>query len=133
MAGDFHTLTTSIMKLNYVKGNSKIKFYRDYKSFDNDLLQVDLENGLRNLSDLTYTSFEEVFLRTLDYPVPIKKKLLRANENSFMSKDLREAIMMCCRMKSLYLKNKTDLNWSNYKKQMNFCINLLRGTKEEYF
>ena len=57
---DFHALT-SIIKLTYVKGNLNIKFYRDYKNFDNDLFQVNLENGLRNLTDLTCTSFEEVF------------------------------------------------------------------------
>ena len=34
---DFHALTTSIMKLIYVKGNTKIKFFRDYKNFDKDL------------------------------------------------------------------------------------------------
>ena len=34
-------------------------------------------------------------------------------------------------MENLNLKNKTDLNWSNYKKQRNFCINLLRMTKRE--
>ena len=62
---DFHALTINIMKLTYTKGNPKIK-YRDYKNFDNDLFQVDLENGLRNLTDLIYTSFEEVFLRKLD-------------------------------------------------------------------
>ena len=82
---DFHALATSIMKLTYVKGNPNIKIYRDYKIFDNDLFQVDLENGLRNLTNLTYTSFEEVFLRTLDYHALIKKKILRAKENSFMS------------------------------------------------
>ena len=27
---DFHALITSTMKLTYVKGNTKIKFYRDY-------------------------------------------------------------------------------------------------------
>ena len=129
---DFHALTASIMKLTYIKGNPKIKFYRDYKNADNDLFQVDLENGLRNLTDLTYTSFQEVFLRTLIYHAPIKKKVLRANENSFMSKVLRKAIMMPSRMKNLYLKNKTDLNWSNYKKQRYFCTNL-RKTKKEYF
>ena len=59
---DFHALTTSIMKLTYVKGSPKIKFYRDYKNFDNDLFQVDIENGLRNLTNLTYTYFEEVFI-----------------------------------------------------------------------
>ena len=121
------------MKLTYTKGNPKIKFYRDYKNFDNDLFKVDLENSLRNLTDLTYTGFEKVFLRTRDCHAPIKKKILRANENSFMSKALRKAIMMRSRMKNLYLKNKTDLNWSNYKTQRNFCTNLLRKTKKEYF
>ena len=127
---DFHALTTSIMKLTYTKGNPNIKFYRVYKNFDNDLFKVDLENSLRNLTDVTYTSFEKVFLRTLDCHAPIKKKILRANENSFMSKALRKAIMMRSRMKNLYLKNKTDLNWSNYKTQRNFCTN---KTKKEYF
>ena len=50
-----------------------------------------------------------------------------------MSKALREAIMMCSRMKNLYLKNKTDLNWSNNKTQRNLCTNLLRKNKKEYF
>ena len=95
--------------------------------------KVNLENGLRNLTDLRYTSFEEVFLRTLDCHAPIKKKILRANENSFMSKALRKAIMMRSRMKNLYLKNKSDLNWSNYKTQRNFCTNLLRKTKKSTF
>ena len=110
---DFHVLTTSIMKLTYVKGNPKIKFYRNYKIFGNDLFQVNLENGLRNLTNLTYISFEEFFFENSH--APIKKKILRVKENSFMSKALRKAILMRSRMKNLYLKNKTDLNWSNYK------------------
>ena len=47
---DFHALTTSILKLTYVKGNPKIKFYKYYKIFDKYLFQVDLENGSRNLT-----------------------------------------------------------------------------------
>ena len=69
---DVHTLTISIIKLTYTKGNPKINFYRGYKNFDNALFKVDLEIGLRNLTDLTYTSFEEVFSRTLDCHAPIK-------------------------------------------------------------
>ena len=76
---DFHALTTSIMKLTYTKSNPKIEFYRDYKNFDNDFFQVDLENGSGNLTGLTCTSLEEAFLRTLDCHAPIKKKILRAN------------------------------------------------------
>ena len=41
--------------------------------------------------------------------------------------------MLQSRMKNLYLKNKTDINWSNYKKEMNFCTNLLGKAKKEHF
>ena len=41
----FLALSTSNMKLTYVKGNTKTKFYRDYKRFGNDLFQFDLEYG----------------------------------------------------------------------------------------
>ena len=109
---DFHSLTISIMKLTYVKGNPKSKFYGDYEIFDNDFFQVDLENGLINLTALTYTSFEEAFLRKLDYHAPIKKKILRADENSLISKALRKLIMMRSQIKNLYLKIKTNF----YKK-----------------
>ena len=52
---DFHALNTSIMKLTYVKGNPKIKFHKNYKKFHNDLFHA--ENGIRNLTDSTCTSF----------------------------------------------------------------------------
>ena len=107
---DLHALTTSIVKLTYVKDNTKIKFYRDYKNFDNALLQVDLENGLKNLTFLTCSIFEELFLRTLDCHAPIKKETLQTNENFFKCKALRKAVMLHSRMKNFYLKNKTDLN-----------------------
>ena len=41
--------------------------------------------------------------------------------------------MLPSRMKNLYLKYKTDLNWSKWKKTRNFCTNLRRKTKHEYF
>ena len=31
------------------------------------------------------------------------------------------------------LNYRTEDNWANYKKQRNFCVNLLRKTKTEYF
>ena len=68
--------------------------------FGNGLFQADLENSLRNLNDSTYTSFEDDFSRTLDYHATIKQKILRANENSSMSKALRKTIMLHSRIKS---------------------------------
>ena len=41
--------------------------------------------------------------------------------------------MLRSRMKDRYLKNKTDLNWNNWKKQKNLCSNPPRKTKKEKF
>ena len=72
-------------------------------------------------------------MRTLDYHAPIERKILRANENYFISKALRKTIRLHSRMKNLYLKNKADFNQSNNKKEMDYCANLLGKTKKEYF
>ena len=37
------------------------------------------------------------------------------------------------RLKNVYLKTRNSKNWENYKKQRNFCTNLLKKTKSEYF
>ena len=50
-----------------------------------------------------------------------------------MSKALRKAIMHRSKLKNVYNKKRTDVNWANYKKQRNFCVTLLRRTKKEYF
>ena len=33
----------------------------------------------------------------------------------------------------IYIRKRNDKNWGNYKKQTNFCVDLLRKTKTEYF
>ena len=50
-----------------------------------------------------------------------------------MKKALRKAIMIRSRLKSIYLENQNTTNWNNYKSQSNFCTNLLRKTKRDYF
>ena len=50
-----------------------------------------------------------------------------------MTKTLRKAIMHRSKLKNIYNKKRTNDNWANYKKQRNFCVNLLRKTKTDYF
>ena len=63
----------------------------------------------------------------------MKKKIRRFNNNPFMTKQLRKAIMHCSRLKNVFNKNGMPKTWDSYKKQRNFCVNLLRKTKKEYF
>ena len=50
-----------------------------------------------------------------------------------MTKALRKAIMARSRLKNAYLKTGNSKNWENYKKQRNFCTDLLKKTRSEYF
>ena len=63
----------------------------------------------------------------------MKKKIQRFNNNPFMTKQLRKAIMHHSRLKNIFNKSRTPKTWDSYKKQRNFCVNLLRKTKKEYF
>ena len=50
-----------------------------------------------------------------------------------MNKEFRKAIMKRSQLKNRYNKNLNYENWYLYKKQRNFCVNLLRKTKRNYF
>ena len=43
------------------------------------------------------------------------------------------ATMHRSRLKNKYIRKRNDKNWENYKKQRNFCVDLLRKTEAEYF
>ena len=42
-------------------------------------------------------------------------------------------MMLRSRLKNDFNKKRSDENWDNYKKQRNFCVKLLRQTKEKCF
>ena len=50
-----------------------------------------------------------------------------------MTKALRKAIMKRSRLKNIYLKRPHEENRLKFKRQQNFCTNLLRKTKQKYF
>ena len=50
-----------------------------------------------------------------------------------MTKALRKAIMTRSKLKNIYTKKRSNENWDKYKKQRNFCVKLLRKTKQDYF
>ena len=50
-----------------------------------------------------------------------------------MTKALKKAIMYRSKLKNIFHKTRAKEDWNNYKKERNFCVNLLRNTKEDYF
>ena len=130
---DCHKLTATILRKSITRGNPRTILYRDYKVFDQKKFDNQLRSQLASIKTVDYSQFHEIFLKTLDAIAPIKKKILRFNHNLFMSKALRKAIMVRSKLKNKYNKNRTEENWDSYKKQRNFCVNLLRKTKKDYF
>ena len=108
-------------------------FHRDYKRFDQNKFETELKLKLNPQTNLSKPTLQAVFLKILNKIASVKIKFLRFNNNAFMPKSLRKAIMLRSRLKNNFNKQRSDENWDNYKKQRNFCVKLLRQTKEKYF
>ena len=107
-----------------------MKFYRDYKSYNFESFNNELNELLKSENDINYSLFENIFLQVVNADAPVKKKIQRFNSNPFMTKQLRKAIMHRCRLKNVFNKNYLPKTWNNYKKQCNFCEKLLRKKKK---
>ena len=90
---DHHSLIVTALKSLLRKGNAKTKLYQDYNSFNMDQFKEDLDNSLKNNSITEYFHFQNIVLEILHKHAPIKKNILRCNDNPFMTKALRKAVM----------------------------------------
>ena len=75
--------------------------------------------------------FETVFTTVLNRHTPLKKKILRANDSSCMSKMLRKAIMRTYYLEQNYLR-KTDHYLRAYTKQKNYCSRLYKKERKKF-
>ena len=120
------------MKICYKKLRPKVIFYRDYKNYHNGEFRYDLTESLYS-TDISYETFENNFMNVLNKHAPLKRKYIRGNHQPFMNKELSKAIMKRSRLRNIYIKNGSVSNKNNYTKQRNFCTNLLRKTKHNYY
>ena len=122
---DFHKMTTTVLKTEYVKADPVQINYRDYKRYNSIDFRDELRNKLMENTSIhnDYSSFQNILSNVLNKHAPVKKKYLRANDSPFMTKNLRKMIMNRSRYKNAYTKNKTVENWENIG---NFGMNALQ-------
>ena len=132
---DHHCMVVTVLKSFFQKQSPVTIKYCDYKNMNKDRFSNDLLEKLNciDINKLTYDNFESVFLEELNKHAPMKEKYVRANNAPFMTKALSKAIMTRSRLRNNYLKNPNNTNKSNYNRQRNFCVNLLRRVKKEYY
>ena len=123
----------TVLKTTFSKNKPNELFYRDYKKFSfsdfNDELKT---NFSRNTVESRY-QFDQIFLNVLGKHAPMKRKLLRANHSSYISKPLRKAIMRRFHLKKVYYNNKSEKIFKAYKKQKNFCSRLYKKERKRFF
>ena len=80
-----------------------------------------------------FESFHFAFKVTLNELAPLKQKLIRNNNEPFMTKTLRKAIMKRSKLRNKFNKERNIENWSEYRRQRNLCSNLLKESKKRHF
>ena len=119
---DHHKLTTTILRKTINKGNTKKDFVQRLQEITRD---YNLKVKLNLQTNLDYSTFQVVFLEILNKITPVKVKVLRFNNNGFMTKSLIKAVMLRSRLKNNFNKKRSDEIWVNYEKQRNFFVKLL--------
>ena len=128
-------MTVTVMKTVFRKLPAKVITYRDYKNYSHEKFRENLELVIpRNyLCNISNDEFVEVFMNTFDIHAPLKQKYLRANQGPFMTKALSKAIMKRSRLRSKFNQDKSVFSKMAYNKQRNYCTNLLRKSRKDYY
>ena len=128
---DFHKLITTVLKQYFPKPKPKVINYRDYRNFRNDEFRAELDNKILkyDINNIEYQHFLNIFIEILNKHAPMKIKYFRVNQGKFMTKGLHKAIVKPSRLRSKFLRDRTETSRKEYKKQVNFCVNLLKKAK----
>ena len=86
---DFHKIVLSVFETTFTKSKFKEIVYRNYRNFNENNFNQDLHNQLFSEQPKYYASFEKIFLSILEEHAPLKKKLLHANHDPYVTKALR--------------------------------------------
>ena len=106
-----------------IKQCSQLKFRNNLELF---LSGIDLYK-------ISNDDFVTAFMCILNAHAPIKQKYIRANENPFVTKELRREYMLRSKLRNKFYTEKNDFNFSAYKKQRNRCVSLLRKAKKSFY
>ena len=106
--------------------------YKDFKHFLQEAFKEYLSEALCDCGN-SYDDFEHIFTSNLKKHVPKKKKWITGNNKPHVNKALRQTIMKRSRLENKANKTKDTIDIRNYKKQLNYVVNLNKKAKLEYF
>ena len=107
---DHHKMVMTSFRSTFAKGKPKTFYYRCYKNFNLEQLQMELKEKLDEIFNNSFDTVLEEFKTCLDKFAPLKEKKIRFNNSIFMTKSLRKAIMLRSQLKGKFNNNKTEEN-----------------------
>ena len=105
-------------------------FYGCYKNFDNEKYEEELKFVFIFSSKFWIVA---PCIKNDSRPICTFKQKVRNNNQPFMTKTLRKAIVKRSKWKNKFSKERNDKNWFNYKQQRNYCLKLLTESKARHF
>ena len=132
---DCHKMTITVLKMYISKQQPRYVTYRCYKNVKEGEFRRDLLYNLHSLDieTMSYEIFSEIFKTLINQYAPMKQKIVRGNQSPFMTKELSKAIMHRSKLKNKFNKYPTEINNRLYKKQRNYCVNVLTKVKKKYY
>ena len=113
----------------------KVILYRNYKGFLNANFRNELNFYLSkiNLVEISNDDYIDLVMNIFNRHAPLKQKYVRANDCPFITKSLRKEHMRRSRLRNRYLKESSEDNARDYRKQRNKCVSLLKKAKKEFY
>ena len=130
---DFHKMIITVLKTTYPKAQPKVIPYRDFSKYKVKDFEQDLKTNLEAEEGGTYESFQSVFLNTLNSYAPQKKKVVRANQKPYVTKEMRKAIMLRSLLENKFFAEGTEIYWNALKKQRAYCTRLYKRERKKYY
>ena len=107
----------TVLKTTFSKNKPREIVYRNYKYFNSQNFNDELKFVFSKENIDSCSKFNQTFLNVLNKHAPLKKKQLRANHASYMSKSMRKAITRRSYLENVYFKKRTGNSLRAYKKQ----------------
>ena len=106
----------------------------NHEKYVEDLEKIDYVN-IGNESDINsaYEIFEKSYLEVVNKHIPLKKRKPFQTPAPFMNKTLRKEIYKKRMFHNKFLKNRSKVNWENYRKQRNHVNKVKKKSIQNYF
>ena len=88
---DFHKMTITVLKSTFQKAKPKEILYRDYRNFVETDFKTELKIQLEHAEIKEYETFENIFLTVLNKHAPCKIKVVRANQQPYITKNIKKS------------------------------------------